>query len=394
MKKVCIITLLVFAVNALAASAGIAGGGRITKTNNSYAIQYFITDHLGSTRSIVNDNGNITAQYNYYPFGRQWEDAGLMANTNRYRFNGKEEQTTGQTNWLDYGARMYDSETGRWFTQDPLAEMYYSVSQYAYCMNNPVNYIDPYGMAIEETDDSWTITGDDIFTFWDYLMEILDGSGAGGSSDGAGGMIYPYFGGTEHIGAGAGSTIMNAFFAHQAFYGGILPAAVCTASAPDWMMATEPFDKRGTQVMEPLSGFWEHASYFLFGRTYSNCSTTYDVDSEGKIKGITPITGTPPIPGFGKGVSIIKTGTSIIKTGTKAVKGGKSINQLKKLVEKGKAPKSINRFEKGGVYKGEKPHVHFNNVSALNIDGTWKEGFKILTNAEKEFLKNNGCIIP
>ncbi|MDR2292457.1 MAG: DUF6443 domain-containing protein, partial [Prevotellaceae bacterium] len=45
------------------------GGGRINKTNNAYDINYFITDHLGSTRVIVGSNGEIKEQKDYYPFG-------------------------------------------------------------------------------------------------------------------------------------------------------------------------------------------------------------------------------------------------------------------------------------------------------------------------------------
>jgi hypothetical protein len=72
---------------------------------------------------------------------------------------------------------------------------------------------------------------------------------------------------------------------------------------------------------------------------------------------------------------------------------GKGINQLNKLVKIGKAPKSIKRFDLGKV-KGELNHVHFDNGAALNINGTWKHGSKVLTNKEIKFLQENGWTIP
>ena len=57
-----------------------------------------------------------------------------------------------------------------------------------------------------------------------------------------------------------------------------------------------------------------------------------------------------------------------------------------------KAPKNIERFDasKSSV-KGSQDHVHFKNGSALNKDGTWKDGkaFK-LSNNEKKYLQQNG----
>jgi RHS repeat-associated protein len=121
-------------------------GGRINKTNNSYEINYFITDHLGSTRVIVNANGSILEQKDYYPFGKEHENANLMSSTNRWNFSGKEKQTIRDLGWLDFSARMYaNCEMPIFTTQDPLAEKYYSISPYAYCGNNPVNNIDPDG---------------------------------------------------------------------------------------------------------------------------------------------------------------------------------------------------------------------------------------------------------
>ena len=48
---------------------------------------------------------------------------------------------------LDFGARIYDPATAIFLQQDPLAEKYYNISPYAYCANNPVNFVDPDGEA-------------------------------------------------------------------------------------------------------------------------------------------------------------------------------------------------------------------------------------------------------
>ena len=42
----------------------------------------------------------------------------------------------------------YNPALRRWMTPDPLSEKYYGVSPYAFCNNNPVNFVDPDGRII------------------------------------------------------------------------------------------------------------------------------------------------------------------------------------------------------------------------------------------------------
>ena len=139
-------------------------GGRIVLSGNTQTIHYHHKDHLGSVRAVTDTNGTVIEQNAYYPFGGRHNFGQTYAQTsaNRYKFNGKELQTTGNLGLLDYGARMYDTKIARWLAQDPLAEKYYPFSAYNYCVNNPVMFVDPDGRKIiignnwERLYPSWT----------------------------------------------------------------------------------------------------------------------------------------------------------------------------------------------------------------------------------------------
>ena len=116
--------------------------GYVDLTDNGH--HFYIKDHLGNNRVVADANGTVEESNQYYPFGLNYANAG--SNLQPYKYNGKELDSKNGLNWYDYGARHYDAALGRWHVVDPLAEKYYSTSPYAYCLNNPVKYVDPTGM--------------------------------------------------------------------------------------------------------------------------------------------------------------------------------------------------------------------------------------------------------
>jgi len=117
-------------------------GGSILKTSSGYEVVYHVTDYLGSIRAVVDSSGKVLEYNNYYPFGERWQQTGPLFAGNRYRFNGKELQVTGQLGLLDYGARMYDPALARWQGCDPAMQM---ANPFVFSGNNPVVNVDEDG---------------------------------------------------------------------------------------------------------------------------------------------------------------------------------------------------------------------------------------------------------
>ena len=211
--------------------------GYVTLSDGKY--HYYLKDHQGNNRVVINQSGTVEETNHYYPFGGVFASSG---NVQPYKYNGKELDAKKGLNWYDYGARHYDAALGRFTTVDPSAENYYSTSPFTYCLNNPLNYIDPLGTDTVDVKD----------VDWNKFDPKKD----------------------------------------------VVALDEVAVSVPNALT------KVGTRALEPISGFWGYVGYYLLdiGSTYHSEQTrfTYKVGTDGVITGVAPMVGTPPLPGFAK----------------------------------------------------------------------------------------------
>ena len=120
------------------------GGYASVDEGGGIVMHFYVKDHLGSNRLVVDGNGNIEEVNHYYPFGALMGDR-CGVSRNKYKYIGKELDTMYGWNMQDHEARWYDIENITWSVIDAKSEINYSISPYAYVDCNPIKYIDTDG---------------------------------------------------------------------------------------------------------------------------------------------------------------------------------------------------------------------------------------------------------
>jgi len=117
--------------------------------------QFELTSYNGNVLATVldrktNNTADVVTAQHYYPFGIVMSSYKASGYDYKFSFNGKEKdnETYGEGNAYDFGARIYDSRLGKWLSVDPLVAKYPYVSPYSFCANNPIIYIDPDGKKV------------------------------------------------------------------------------------------------------------------------------------------------------------------------------------------------------------------------------------------------------
>jgi RHS repeat-associated protein len=103
---------------------------------------HYSTDHLGSIRELTDATGTIRARYDYDPYGNVTKLSGNLDTD--FAYTGHYYHAASGLHLAPY--RGYNPRLGRWLSRDPIEEEG-GLNLYGYVLNDPVNVLDPLGLA-------------------------------------------------------------------------------------------------------------------------------------------------------------------------------------------------------------------------------------------------------
>lgn len=106
------------------------------------AYNYYLHDHLGSPRSVINQTNDVLATYQYTPYGDILSANNFKTTTHLY--TGHDWNTASGLYFAPF--RFYSPQNARWLTRDPLG-LADGPNVYAYTSNSPISREDPTGLC-------------------------------------------------------------------------------------------------------------------------------------------------------------------------------------------------------------------------------------------------------
>jgi len=113
------------------------------------AVYYLTHDQVGSLKVVVDGAGNIVKRIDYDSFGNVLYDNNSGFAVPLGFAGGLYDR---DIKLVRFGFRDYDPDIGRWTAKDPIFFSGRSSDLYGYCLNNPVNLTDLFGLLVDRSD--------------------------------------------------------------------------------------------------------------------------------------------------------------------------------------------------------------------------------------------------
>jgi RHS repeat-associated protein len=110
------------------------------------ATYYLAYDQVGSLRAVSDASGNMVKQIDYDSFGNIITDFDPAFAVPFGFAGGLHDRDTGL---VKFGHRDYDPAIGRWVAKDPIFFAGGDIDLYGYVENDPVNFVDPWGLLVQ-----------------------------------------------------------------------------------------------------------------------------------------------------------------------------------------------------------------------------------------------------
>jgi len=121
----------------------------------------FLTDALGSLVATTDAAGGVQSEVTYEPFG----NTEISAPAPAYRFTGREDDEPLYLYY--YRARYYHTDLQRFISEDPVGFISGDTNLYAYVTNNPLSFVDSFGLE-KERKECW----DEDYSAVDFSFAI------------------------------------------------------------------------------------------------------------------------------------------------------------------------------------------------------------------------------
>ena len=124
--------------------------GRLRSNGSAFTADYFLKDHLGNVRSMINENGTLLEETHYYPFGLTMKGistgaTGILHNKEK-TFQNQQIDEDLDLNWVQFKYRNHDPQIGRFIEVDPLSDKYVHNSTYAFSENKVTAHVELEGL--------------------------------------------------------------------------------------------------------------------------------------------------------------------------------------------------------------------------------------------------------